>query len=272
MERIGISQVFPISLLKESVGYIKDSSRILSLGIEGEICKEVRNLYYTGYSDLSPEEGVVQILKDIESVLDPKFISLLNKAEQHLNKRIIDINIYSVVLNSVSNTLSSYVTRNRQRIKSMANLNQIQLMDPLFKRKYSQRKFKYKPKKKAKINNIAIIQDTTSSMLHAGNIEKLIAVVDSAKRIFKNSTVTKYNAQFNYCIKTLIDYYPPTGVATLFKLEFYLDAVSGYDLIIVCTDASDTEFNLEEVKTPTIIFNLGESKYPTINNVKVIQI
>lgn len=272
MEKIGISQVFPISLLKESVNYIKDNSIVLSLGIEGDICREVRSLYYNGYRDLSPEVGAVQILKDIESVLDPKFMSILKKAEQPMHKRVIDINIYSVMLNVVSGTLSSYLVRDKQRIRSMANLNQLQLMDPLFKRKYSQRKFKYRPKKKAKINNVAIIQDVTSSMLYAGNIEKLIAVIDSAKKVFKDSTITKYNAQFNYCIKTLIDYYPPTGVSTLFKLESYLKELIDYDLIIVCTDASNTEFSLKGTEVPIIIFNIGDSKYPTMNNIKVIQI
>lgn len=268
IEKIGLSEKFPIAFLREIIYYTEDSNRLLSLGIKKQICHKVRELYYNGYNDLSLEEGVVQILKDIEIQIgnDDVFEILEGYTENPIHEKVIDIATYLKTITITKGALKSLLLGNKKRIKSITDLNSIQLMSPMFEYKLVQKQFKYRPRSKQTFDNIIILEDTTNSMIRSVTIEKVIGIFTAIKISFPNSTITKYHCYQYQMDLVKIDTVSELTHAGKFCPDFYLEHIDQCDLVIIVTNAYKYEMQDIIANQSTIIFNLGKSDYPIINN------
>ena len=73
IEEIGLELPITYTWIITSVNYIKNKKYKVGTGARKAFYDMVRFLYYTTFSDLSVEEGVITLLKEFEEHLMPSF-------------------------------------------------------------------------------------------------------------------------------------------------------------------------------------------------------
>lgn len=273
-ERIGLSSKFSDNLIIEAIKYVENNDRLLTLGLQGKICKEIRALYYSGYTDLSIPEGVIQILKSIEVALGTEAKGIPEvRVPDPVDVPILNIDQYLSIKKKVATHLDLFTKKEIKRIHRITDVSQLQFGDPLFTLKFAKRKLKKKLiQKEAKINKVTIISDQSNSMISRQNVEKFVGIVYGVLDYFPNAEVSRYKCLEGGYEITPVDKFKDEYKFGRFHLNYYLSNIPDTDLVIVCTDASTYEFQTRDRSTPTILFNIGEDTFGSAINLTEIKL